>query len=133
MDEDDEIISTLPVHYSNALAPGLQLHQFPLLNRPLHVPPSAAASGKRIKSRMKLHVRKIEIHVPTDTRPEVWNNERGNVLGQARVQDDREKNQEQLSVDPRLSELRLRSDAVPHKGAHLIGIVREGKTLLLTN
>ncbi|KAH8835145.1 Sin-like protein conserved region-domain-containing protein [Flagelloscypha sp. PMI_526] len=127
--EDDEIISTLPIHYSNALAPDLQLHQFPLLNRPLHVPPSAAQSGKQITSRMKLKVRKLEIHVPADTRPDVWNKEKGSVLGQARIQDDKEKNQaleSQSSGEPRLSEVRLKSDMISHKGVHMLGIVRDG-------
>lgn len=135
MDSRDELISTLPVHYSNALAPGLQLHQFPLLNRPLHVPPSAVASGKRITSRMKMNVRRLEIHVPADTRPEVWNQERGTALGQARVVDDKEKNQQGRlndGTEPRLGDIRLQSDIVSPKGAYMLGIVRDGEFKIVT-
>ncbi|TRM65741.1 DNA-directed RNA polymerase III subunit Rpc5 [Schizophyllum amplum] len=100
------------------------------MTRPLQAPPAARNSGKRIRARVKPNARRMEIHIPTDTRPEVWNADRGKELGAARVDDDREKNQEESSrssVEPRLSEVRLRSEEVPHKGVHMLGIVREGE------
>ncbi|KAF7339645.1 DNA-directed RNA polymerase III subunit rpc5 [Mycena sanguinolenta] len=84
------------------------------------VPPSAAASGKRITARLKPSVPRLEIHVPSDTRPEVWNSERGREFGAARVDDDREKNQESKGKaregdEPRLSEVRMRSEQIQQK------------------
>lgn len=131
--ENDELLSVLPIHFSNALIPNLHIHQFPLHTRPLEVPPSAAASGKRIKARIKPGTRRFEVHVPVDTRPEVWNAERSRELGSARVEDDKEKNQELPKMkqregdEPRLTEMRLRSERVPQSGAYVLGVVRHGQ------
>ncbi|KAH6917248.1 DNA-directed RNA polymerase III subunit Rpc5 [Coprinopsis sp. MPI-PUGE-AT-0042] len=129
---EDELVSSLPIHYSNSLAPNLQLHQFPLLTRPLQVPPSAERAGKRITSRVKPETRRYEIHVPVDVRPEVWNTDKAKELGSARQEDDREKNQElkmkmKDGEEPRLSEIRLRSEEIPQRGVYMMGIVRDGK------
>ncbi|KAJ6509326.1 DNA-directed RNA polymerase III subunit Rpc5 [Mycena vitilis] len=132
MDIDDEIVSRIPIRFSNALSPKIHIHQFPLLTRTLQAPPSAAASGKRITARIKPNVHRLEIHVPSDTRAEVWNNDRGRDLGAARVDDDREKNQESKGKgkegqEPRLNEVRMRSEQIQQKGAHMLGIVRDGQ------
>ena len=131
--QDDEIVSILPIHYSNGHTSNIQMHQFPLLTRPLQTPPSAVLSGKRITARMKSDVRRLEVHVPADTRPEVWNVDRTKELGAARAEDDREKNQdlrckEREVEEPRLSEIRLRSEEIPQRGVHMLGIVRDGTT-----
>jgi DNA-directed RNA polymerase-3 subunit RPC5 len=131
METGDRIVSVLPVHLSNNLAPNLQLHQFPLLNRSLEVPPSATASGKRIRARLKSATRRLEVHVPVDHRPEVWNAEKSKELGAGRMEDDKEKNQVSGSKlkegeEPRLSEVRYRSEEIPHVGAYLLGVVRDG-------
>ncbi|GBE78334.1 hypothetical protein SCP_0112190 [Sparassis crispa] len=131
--EDDHLVNVLPIHFSNTLAPNVHIHQFPLLTRPLQVPPSAAASGKHIRARLKPGVRRLEVHVPVDTRSEVWNTERSKELGKARVEDDKEKNQELAKVkqreeeEPRLSEVRMRSEQVPQVGAYVLGIVQDGQ------
>ncbi|KAI0961412.1 hypothetical protein AcV7_000519 [Taiwanofungus camphoratus] len=131
--EDDRLVSVLPIHFSNALAPNVHIHQFPLLTRPLEIPPSAAASGKRIRARVKPGVRRLEVHVPVDIRPEVWNVERSKDLGKARVEDDKEKNQELQKAkqregeEPRLGEVRMRSEQIPQVGAYVLGIVRDGR------
>lgn len=133
MHEEDRLVSVLPIHYSNSLLPNVHIHQFPLLTRPLQVPPSAAASGKRIRARMKRGVHRLEVHVPVDTRQEVWNSERSKELGKARVEDDKEKNQELPKVkqregeEARLGELRMRSEQIPQMGPYVLGIVRDGK------
>ncbi|KAK7064395.1 Sin-like protein conserved region-domain-containing protein [Favolaschia claudopus] len=132
MDIDDEIVSRIPIRFSDSLSPKIHIHQFPLLTRPLQVPPSAAASGKRITARVKPAVQRLEVHVPSDTRTEVWNSERGKDLGTARVEDDREKNQElknkgRENEEPRLSEVRMRSEQIQQQGAHMLGIVRDGQ------
>jgi DNA-directed RNA polymerase III subunit RPC5 len=135
MDTNDPIVSVLPVHLSNKLAPTLQLHQFPLLNRPLDVPPSAAISGKRIRARLKPTARRLEVHVPVDPRPEVWNAEKSKELGAGRMDDDNEKNQVSGSKlkegeEPRLSEVRYRSEEIPHVGAYMLGVVHDGEFLI---
>ncbi|KAI0704933.1 DNA-directed RNA polymerase III subunit Rpc5 [Cytidiella melzeri] len=134
-DEEDRLVSVLPILYSNKLSPNLHLHQFPLLTRPLQVPPSAAASGKRIRARLKPKINRFEIHVPVDTRPEVWNAERSKELGTARVEDDKEKNQEQKQKhregeEPRLSETRLKSEQLPQTGSYVLGVIRDKKLFL---
>ena len=131
MEGDDEVVGVMPIHYTNTLAPNVAILQFPLLTRPLEVPPSAAASGKRIRARIKPTVRKLEVHVPADTRPEVWNKERAAVLGAARLEDDKEKNQESKMKQregepPRLSEIRLSSEEIPRTGTYMLGVVRNG-------
>ncbi|PFH54609.1 hypothetical protein AMATHDRAFT_134295 [Amanita thiersii Skay4041] len=135
MDQDDELIAVLPVHLSNSLAPDIQLHQFPLLTRPLQVPPSAAASGKQISAKIKPNTRRLEIHIPSDTRPDVWNAQRARELGTAQLEDDLEKNQEQKgreTQEPRLSEMRLRSEEILQNGTHMLGVIRDGRLHLHT-
>ncbi|KIY45428.1 hypothetical protein FISHEDRAFT_49361 [Fistulina hepatica ATCC 64428] len=128
-DEDDPVVAVLPVRYSNHLEPYVHIHQFPLLTRPLQVPPRAKASGKRISARIKPEARRMELHVPVDTRPEVWNAERGAEFGVARIEDDKEKNQARPveETDPRLTEVRMRSEEIPQKGVHILGVVRAGE------
>lgn len=135
MEGDDEVVGVMPIHYANTLAPNVVVLQFPLLARPLEIPPSAAASGKRIKARIKPNVQKLEIHVPADIRPEVWNKERAAILGAARLEDDREKNQESKikqreGEQPRLSEVRMNSEEVPRTGTYMLGVVRNGAVFL---
>ena len=130
-DEEDQLLSVLPIHFNNKLAPHVQLHQYPLLTRPLQVPPLAAASGKRITARLKPNTKRFELHLPVDTRPEVWNAERSKELGAARVEDDKEKNQEtkqkqREGEEHRLTEVRLKSEHVPQVGAYVLGVVRDG-------
>jgi DNA-directed RNA polymerase-3 subunit RPC5 len=131
MEGDDEVVGVMPIHYTDTLAPNILVLQFPLLTRPLEAPPSAAASGKRIKARIKPNVRKLEVHVPTDIRPEVWNKERAAILGAARLEDDKEKNQESKmkqreGEQPRLSEVRMSSEEIPRVGTYMLGVVRNG-------
>ncbi|KAF9532069.1 DNA-directed RNA polymerase III subunit Rpc5 [Crepidotus variabilis] len=128
---DDELVSVLPIHFSNALSPNIQIHQFPLLTRPLQVPPSAEQSGKFIKARIKPGIKRLEIHVPADTRTDVYNLEKSKNLGAARLEDDKVKNQENKDKareeDPRLSEVRLRSEEVVQKGSYVLAVIRNGK------
>jgi len=127
----DELVAVLPVHFTNSLVPNVQLHQFPLLNRPLQVPPSAQLSGKRITARIKPEIRRMELHIPADMRLEVWSNDRARDLGAAQIEDDTEKKQEKKKLkegeEPRLSEIRLQSEQIPQRGAQMLGIIRNGK------
>ncbi|KAH9968989.1 DNA-directed RNA polymerase III subunit Rpc5 [Russula dissimulans] len=131
MDVDDRIVSVLPVCLSNNLAPNLHLHQFPLLNRSLEIPPSAETSGKRIRARLKPTTRCLEVHVPVDSRPEVWSVEKSKELGAGRLEDDKERNQVsggklKEGEEPRLSEVRYRSETIAHVGSYMLGVVHNG-------
>ncbi|KXN89892.1 hypothetical protein AN958_04896 [Leucoagaricus sp. SymC.cos] len=132
--ESDELVAVLPIHYTNALLPNVLMHQFPLLNRPLQVPPNAHMSGKRIGARIKPEARRMELHVPADTRPEVWNSDRSRDLGAARIEDDIEKRQEHKKLkegeEPCLGEIRLQSEQLPQRGAQMLGIIRNGSPLI---
>ena len=132
IEEHDELVSVLPIHFSDALTPNIHIHQFPLLTRPLQEPPSASLSGKRITARIKPQTRRLEIHVPVDTRSEVCNIQKSKELGAARADDDREKNQDKKEKaredeEPRLSEMRLKSEEITHKGVQVLGVVRDGE------
>ncbi len=128
--ENDELVAVLPVHFTNTLLPDVHLHQFPLLHRQLQVPPSAQLSGKRISARIKPEARRLELRIPADTRLEVWNGDRARDLGAAQNDDDIEKKQDSKkpkeSGDPRLSEIRLRSEQIPQRGCQMLGIIRNG-------
>jgi DNA-directed RNA polymerase-3 subunit RPC5 len=128
--EPDELVAILPIHFTNTLLPNVQLHQFLLLNRPLQVPPSAQTSGKRIAARIKPEVRRMELHIPADTRPEVWSSDRSRDFGAAQIEDDIEKKQKRKKLKesevPRLSEIRLQSEQVPQRDVQMLGIMRNG-------
>ena len=126
--DSDPVVSVLPIYLSNSLEPNVHIHQFPLLTRPLQVPPSAQQSGKKIRARIKQKSERIEIRVPMDVRPEVWNRERAEDMGHARSQDDQEKNaaKGKENGDQRLTEVRLRSEQITQYGAYMLGVVREG-------
>src|SRR5271170_1526472 len=117
MDIDDPVVSVIPIQLSSALDPHLQLFQYPLLSRPLTVPPSADNAGKNITARCKPKSDRMEIHVPFDTRQEVWNQRRGLEYGDARREEDG-KNPSSRE-ESRLEELRLRSERVPHRGVYM--------------
>ena len=132
-EDEDELLTTLPVHFSKALHPNLHLHQFQLLSRPLQAPPTAAQAGKRIKARQKPKTSRYEIHVPIDVRPEVWNADQGRAYGAARYEEDREeaaahdvKLKEKEPEELRLSEVRLLSEKITHRGEYVLGVVRDG-------
>jgi DNA-directed RNA polymerase-3 subunit RPC5 len=146
MDEHDSIETILPIYLSNSLSQNLHLFQYPLLSRPLEVPPSAALTGKRIKARHKPKAGRYEIHVPADTREEVWNAERGKELGQARAEEDAEEagigqelarskkrdyeREDREREEKRLSEIRLRSEKMTNTGVYMLGIIRDGKCFI---
>lgn len=135
--ETDELVAVLPIHFTTTLVPNVHLHQFPLLNRPLQVPPSAQLSGKRISGRIKPEARRMELHIPADTRPEVWNHDKARDLGAAQIDDDIEKKQEKKRLreneEPRLGEIRLQSEPIPQRGAQMLGIVRNGMSIEFTS
>jgi len=123
---DDTVVASLPIHLSTALVPNLQLYQYPLLQRPLQVPPSAKTAGKKINARFKPETDVIEIHVPFDTREDVWNKKQGQEYGQYRAEED---GQKPISKEERrLDDLRLKSERIREGAAYMIGVIR-GSTL----
>lgn len=142
MDEHDTVETTLPIYLSNSLGQNLHLFQYPLHSRPLEVPPSAALTGKRIKARHKPKAGRYEVHVPTDTREEVWNIDRGKELGQARAEEDAEEagageeltknkkrdyeREDRDRGEKRLNEVRLRSEKMVNAGVYMLGVIRDG-------
>jgi DNA-directed RNA polymerase-3 subunit RPC5 len=131
-DEDDEVAATLPVYFSPALHPSLVLFQYPLQHRSLRVPQWAADRGKRLTTRVKEGVGRVEIEVPIDGDARVWREERAKDLGF--VPDVRENGHEERTSKKKGPEkwgdkMRLRSDVVPVPGGaqYYSGIVHEGE------
>ena len=123
---DDPVVASLPVYLSTALVPNLQLYQYPLLQRPLQAPPSAQVAGKKINARFKPDTDVIEIHVPFDTREDVWNKKQGREYGQYRAEED---GQRATSKDEkRLDDLRLKSERIREGAAYMVGVMRDSKS-----
>jgi DNA-directed RNA polymerase III subunit RPC5 len=122
---DDPVVASLPIYLSTALAPNLQLYQYPLLQRPLQVPPSAKTAGKRINARFKPETDVIEIHVPFDTREDVWNKKQGREYGQFRHEEDGQK--ATSKEEKRLDDLRLKSERIREGAAYMVGIIRDSE------
>ncbi|KDQ08456.1 hypothetical protein BOTBODRAFT_165884 [Botryobasidium botryosum FD-172 SS1] len=136
MEGGDEVVASIPIYFANTLAPNLHLHQYPLLTRSLAVPPSAELSGKRIRARYKPKCGKIEVHVPLDTRPDVFNAEKGREMGEGRAEEDRleagESAKGKAKDDDedrqyRLNEVRMASEKVPMQGVYMVGVMRDGE------
>ncbi|KIO31197.1 hypothetical protein M407DRAFT_68288 [Tulasnella calospora MUT 4182] len=143
--DNDEIVSSIPIHISRSLAPHIHLHQFPLLTRPLEVPESARVTGKRMKARAKPEAGRYEIHAPVDTRSAMWNAEQAKEYGAARVEEDAEERrlegrrkyesdedeeEEKKKNAKTLKETRLRSERVKAKGDYFVGVLRDGQLYL---
>jgi DNA-directed RNA polymerase-3 subunit RPC5 len=122
---DDPVVASLPIYLSTALLPNLQLYQYPLLQRPLQVPPSAKLAGKKINARFKPETDIIEIHVPFDTREDVWNKKQSREYGQYRHEEDGHKTTSK--EEKRLNDLRLKSERIREGAAYMVGVVRDSK------
>ena len=122
---DDTVVASLPIYLSTALVPNLQLYQFPLLQRPLQAPPSAKIAGKKINARFKPEADVIEIHVPFDTREDVWNKKQGREYGQHRAEEDGQK--AITKEERRLDDLRLKSERIPEGAAYMVGVIHDSK------
>jgi len=136
MEEGDVVRHSIPIYFTNSLAPNLHLHQYPLLTRSLAVPPSAELAGKRIRARYKPKCGKVEVHVPLDTRSDVFNAEKGREMGEGRAEEDRLEAGENVKAKAkdededrqyRLNEVRMASEKVPMQGVYMIGVMRDGE------
>jgi len=122
---DDPVVASLPIYLSTALVPNLQLYQYPLLQRPLQAPPSATIAGKKINARFKPETDIIEIHVPFDTREDVWNKKQGREYGQYRAEEDGQK--ATSKEERRLDDLRLKSERIREGAAYMVGVIRDSQ------
>jgi DNA-directed RNA polymerase-3 subunit RPC5 len=132
-DDDDEVVARLPVYISPSLGTQLALFQYPLQHRTLRVPNWAADRGKRITSRVKENVGRVEVEVPIDANPSVWRDERARELafvpaavnGREEEEEGKKKKKKEAGWGDKM---RLRSEAVPTKeGTYFSGIVHEGE------
>ena len=127
---DDTVVASLPIYLSTTLVPNLQLYQYPLLQRPLQVPPSAKVAGKKINARFKPETDVIEIHIPFDTREDLWNKKQGREYGQHRAEED---GQKAISKEERrLDDLRLKSERIREGAAYMVGVIRDSKLFFLS-
>ncbi|BEI80237.1 hypothetical protein CcaverHIS002_0107660 [Cutaneotrichosporon cavernicola] len=126
-DEDDEVVARLPVYISPSLAQNLAIFQYPLQHRSLRVPTWAADRGKRITSRVKEGVGRVEVEVPVDANAGVWRDERARELAFVpanTVNGEEGKKKKEIQWGDKM---RLRSEVVPTKeGTYFSGIVHEG-------
>jgi DNA-directed RNA polymerase III subunit RPC5 len=124
---DEGLVARLPIRLSGRLGNDVHVHQYPLLARPLQTPPSAADNGKSITARIKPRAGRLEVHVPVEISPDVWNSSKGREYGTARQDDDRERNQFDGNQNTsNLEEVRLKSEAIVQTGIQVLGIVRDG-------
>jgi len=122
---ENPVVASLPIYLSTALVPNVQLYQYPLLQRALEVPPSAKIAGKKINARIKPETDIIEIHIPFDTRDDVWNKKQSREYGQYRHEEDGQKaiSKEEM----RLDDLRLRSERIRDGAAYMVGVIRDNQ------
>ncbi|KZV93793.1 hypothetical protein EXIGLDRAFT_835497 [Exidia glandulosa HHB12029] len=138
MNDGPRLVQTIPIRISNAAEPDVEVHQFPLLTRPLQVPPIPLAAGKRIRARSKPETGLFEVHVPADTREDVWNGDRAKEFGAARTEEDADegyagaaaasgkKNKEEPAARV-LREVRMRSEVMSDRAVYMLGVVRDGE------
>lgn len=135
-DPDDEVVSALPVYISPALGAHLALFQYPLQHRSLRVPQWAADRGKRITSRVKETVGRVEVEIPVDADTRVWREDRARELGfvpeavSSNGHREEEGGKKKKEKDARWGDkMRLRSEVVPTKeGTYFSGIVHDGES-----
>lgn len=139
-DDDDEVLATLPVYISPSLGQNLALFQYPLQHRSLRVPQWAADRGKRITTRVKEGVGRVEVEVPIDADTRVWREDRARDIGfvpdaasasnghrEEEVGGEGKKKKKEKEAKWG-DKMRLRSEAVPTKeGTYFSGLVHEGE------
>ncbi|WVF68049.1 hypothetical protein IAT40_002811 [Kwoniella sp. CBS 6097] len=151
-DEDDEPIATLPIYLSPALAPHLDLYQYPLQHRSLSVPSWAKDRGKSISARVKEKVGRVEVEIPVDAGQSYWREDRARDLGfvmdvrdvngdpdveggygfggrggAGSSKDKDKKAKEKKKKDEKWGDkMRLRSELVPHATGYYSGVIRDG-------
>lgn len=146
MDEEDELVASLPVFLNGApggasaseqdavRTPRLELFQYPLYQRDhaLPVPASAAQRGQAVASRWRPQANRVEMELPLDVRPTVYNAEKGTEYAEAterlgKIPVPGQVKQERPMTDtPRFDCMRLESAAVPNAAEYMICTVKNG-------
>lgn len=146
-ESDDEIAYTLPIYLSASLSPSLNLFQYPLQHRSLSVPSWASDRGKKITTRVKENVGRIEIEVPVDAGADVWREDRakelgfvndvkalngGDVIGGVNGDKGKDKRGAKRKKDEKWGDkTRLTSENLPNVTGYYSGIVHDGKSVPL--
>ncbi|OCF30745.1 DNA-directed RNA polymerase III subunit RPC5 [Kwoniella heveanensis BCC8398] len=150
-DEDDEPVATLPIYLSPALAPHLDLYQYPLQHRSFSVPSWAKDRGKSISARVKEKVGRVEVEIPVDAGQSYWREDRARDLGfvmdvrdvngdpdveggygfggrgGGSSKDKEKKAKEKKRRDEKWGDkMRLRSELVPNATGYYSGVIRDG-------
>lgn len=135
--EDDEVLSEIPVYLSNQLAPYLYVIQYPLRNAPFTSRNGPMAA--RIKPRANL----LELDLPIDTRSEYYSTERGEDFAMGMndkpiktAYDKRMEEQEEQQMYGRstttkkeeelLDRMTLSSTEVPAQTKYVVGVLHDG-------
>lgn len=152
-EDNDDGATNIPVYLSRASAYGskqnLSLFQYP--NYPagggVPMPPSAAERNLNLSARWRPNANCVEVDVPLDTRPKVYNTEAGQTMGANVVPPQQAKKgvkvkNEVLSDDedllgaapsasrprgPKLDKVRLQSTLVPNATRYFVGVMHDGK------
>lgn len=125
-DDDDEIAYTMPIYLSHHLSPSLQLFQYPLHDRPVAPSPYAQSQGKVITARVKEAVERVEVVVPVDTRPEVWDEEKAQEMGFQHNPDDVKpfkKGKSASEPKDQTASVKLISEPIPHVTSYFGGLI----------
>jgi DNA-directed RNA polymerase III subunit RPC5 len=84
--QSGELLASLPVYMSNSLPSSstLQVFQYPTYpkGRPLPFPQSARERGLQAAMRTRPNAKRVEIELPLDLRPGVYNTDRGEEFGE---------------------------------------------------
>lgn len=151
---DHNLLASLPVYLSTSLptTSSLQIFQYPNYNRnmPLPIPESARSRGLREAMRYRPKAKRVEMELPLDLRPTVYNLERGeemakgaNVSGsigqgtkpppstggiKVKKEYEMEDTKSTKGTGPkRLEKTRLESTLVPHQTKYMVGVIRDSE------
>lgn len=144
-----DLIASLPVYLSTSLPSTSSIHvfQYPIFNKenPLPVPSQARSAGLNETIRWRPKANRIEIELPIDDRPSVYDSEKGRKFGKGakiekeigneiKVKKEKEKErgrngmmEEEKKESNKLRKTRLESNEIPHTTGYMIGIIRDGE------
>ncbi|KAF7720826.1 DNA-directed RNA polymerase III subunit RPC5 [Apophysomyces ossiformis] len=137
-DEEDEVLSEIPVYLTNKLSKFLYLFQYPMRNMPFNDRNGPCAA--RIKPRAKM----VELDIPLDVRSDYYNRERGEDFAMGmnektiktaydrRMEEHEEEqmmghsyNRNKKKEDELLDKLTLTSTVVPTQTQYLVGVLHQ--------
>ena len=150
---DGNLLASLPVYFSTSLpsTSSLQIFQYPTYSRgaPLPVPSSARSRGLREAIRYRPKAKRVEVELPLDLRPAVYNLDKGQemakgagaggVIGQGQQgkakrevkrefdADDDRSSSSLRGAPKRLEKTRLESSLIPHQTQYMVGVIRDSE------